>query len=413
MFPQARWAVVHRAQRQDSITLARVVADSNGSSGVEVAVVIDANAMWNQWLLSGKSWDDLHCLVEQDRIALYVPEVVVQEVVRGRRTDANDLVLDLVKIKLSRIEGLRQLGLATDRKALRKQVQDRVANYDSYLRRRLGELGAVIVPIPSVSHQEILTRALQGRRPFDSEGRNGYRDVLIWHSLLEVVRFGHSRIVFVTNNTKDFCVDNPPELRHELRDELANVSLRAVTTIATSVNEIGVRVDELERRRLPVLERPSDGEVFAALRQCIDVIVAGAEPPTPGRWGEELTDGWQFLSVLEEDPVDVVSIEFDDASLACERDGDDWAKFTVRIRADVTLDGFAFKGDVYAVDRVNVEVQDSDWNDHYMWIHEHHNAELTFRLAFDHNGAKIEECWLEDSRETIGDGDADQELASG
>ena len=90
-----------------------MVADVPASADphASVAVVLDANAMWNQWWLSGASWDELRDLVEQERIALYVPEVVVQEVVRGRHHDAHDLVRQLTEIKLARIERLLSLGL--------------------------------------------------------------------------------------------------------------------------------------------------------------------------------------------------------------------------------------------------------------------------------------------------------------
>lgn len=71
------------------------------------------------------------------------------------------------------------LGLPTTRKDLASKVQELVADYETELRGRLNELGAVIIPIPSVSHQVVLTRALEKRRPFDTEGRDGYRDVLI------------------------------------------------------------------------------------------------------------------------------------------------------------------------------------------------------------------------------------------
>lgn len=156
-----------------------------------IAVVLDSNAMWHQWWLSGGSWENLRSLVEHGRIVFYVPEVVVQEVARGRRHDANDLVRDLDQVNLSRIERLLKLGLPTKRKDLASKVQELVADYDSELRVRLEELEAVIIPVPSVSHQVVLTRALEKRRPFDAKGRDGYRDALIWHSLLDVVELGH------------------------------------------------------------------------------------------------------------------------------------------------------------------------------------------------------------------------------
>lgn len=162
-----------------------LVADVPASTetSAPVAVILDSNAMWNQWWLTGASWEELRDLAEQQRVQLYVPEVVVQEVVRGRRHDAHDLVRQLVEIKLARIEP----------------------------------------------------------------------------------------------------------------DELAEVSPQTVAVVAISVAEVGSRLADVESRiepeETPKFERPTDAGILAALSDCIDVIVAGVEPPTPGRWGTDLADG--------------------------------------------------------------------------------------------------------------------------
>lgn len=362
-----------------------------------VTVLLDSNAIWNQWWLTGKSWEYLRSLVEERRIDLFVPEVVVQEVVRGRHHDANELIVALDKINLSRIERLLRLGLPTKREHLASKVQELVADYDTELRARLDELRAVVFPIPSVSHQTVLTRALESRRPFDTKGRDGYRDVLIWHSLLEVSELGYRGIVFVTNNTSDFCTGKPPNLLPALTDELCDTCPDMTVLIATTVAEVRARVEELERclgLEVATFKRPKDEEIRTALSVCIDFVVAGGQPPTPGRWGEDLQDGWPFRSILEEDPVDVASIDVYPGSLECAPDGDSWVEFTATVRAEVALDGFAFKADVYGEDRISLEVQDADWNDNYMHVWEYHEADLTFRLTLNEKGA-VEECWLE------------------
>lgn len=379
---------------------------------VPIAVVVDSNAIWNRWWLDDKSWEALKNLGEQGRIALHVPEVVVQEVVRGRRHDANELVSELAKLRLPRIERLLQLGLPTDRRDLTAQVQERVRHYDTELRSRLGELGAVIVPIPGVSHRDVLTRALEGRRPFDGKGRNGYRDVLIWHSVLDVAANSYPGVVFVTDNTRDFCASKSSSLLPDLLAEIVEISPHTVAVVASTVAEVGARVDELELQFAPVkhgevaddeepilFKPPGNEDIRDALNHCGDVIAAGVTPRTPGRWGADLADGWDFSTVLEEDPREVASIDFDFVTLACEPSSGDWAEFTATVEAEVTLDGFAYKSDIYGDEPI--EIQDADWNDHYMHVLEHHSAELTFQLVLGTDGITIEECWLAHSREGV------------
>ena len=91
-------------------------------------------------------------------------------------------------------------------------MQQLAADYDAELRARLEKLYAAIIPVPSISHQVDLIRAMESRRPFDPEGRNGYRDVLIWRSLLEFIELHHEKIAFVAGNTKDSCTGTLPAL---------------------------------------------------------------------------------------------------------------------------------------------------------------------------------------------------------
>lgn len=173
--------------------------------------------------------------------------------------------------------------------------------------------------------------------------------------------------MFVTNNTSDFCTGKASALLPALADELGDASPGMVALIAIVVAEIGARVEEIERLlgpKVATFTRPRDDDIRAALSGCIDVIVAGSQLPTPGHWGEDLHDGWPFRSILEEDPIDVLSIDLYPNTLDCILDGDSWKEFTATVRAEVALDGFAFKADYYVEDRVRLDVQDAEWNDH-------------------------------------------------
>ena len=211
-----------------------------------IAVVLDANMIWNQWWLDGVHWDGLGELVAAGRIALYVSEVVVREVVRGCIQDAKAVINELEKIKLPRINELLGLGLLKTKKDLRTKVDALEGRYDSELRARLAHLQATVVPLPEVSHEAVPTRAMQGQRPFDPDGRNGYRDVLIWHSLLDIAQHGHAATVFATDNTSDFCTGTPPVLLPSLKGELAAASPTIILSVASKANGIKACVTDLE-----------------------------------------------------------------------------------------------------------------------------------------------------------------------
>jgi hypothetical protein len=59
----------------------------------------------------------------------------------------------------------------------------------------------------SVPHAHVVARALRRRKPFDADGRNGYRDCLLWMSLLQHLQSQGRRVgevAFISNNSTDF-----------------------------------------------------------------------------------------------------------------------------------------------------------------------------------------------------------------
>lgn len=95
--------------------------------------------------------------------------------------------------------------------------------------------------MPAVAHQEKLTHALRNRRPFDDQGKNGYRDSLIWHTLLDVCQrcTGESHVLFITNDTSDFCDTTSGTLTAQLLQELENYP--TVSFVHGSRAEVAVR----------------------------------------------------------------------------------------------------------------------------------------------------------------------------
>jgi len=65
-----------------------------------------------------------------------------------------------------------------------------------------------------------LKRALAPNKPFVLGGR-GYRDALIWFSLLELAQSCVHKISFISDNTKDWCREGKsPELHVDLLEDL-------------------------------------------------------------------------------------------------------------------------------------------------------------------------------------------------
>ena len=60
--------------------------------------------------------------------------------------------------------------------------------------------------MPQVSHADLVERDLSSRKPFSPTGK-GYRDALIWESVVELCTdlTDADTLIFVTDNKSDFC----------------------------------------------------------------------------------------------------------------------------------------------------------------------------------------------------------------
>jgi len=103
-----------------------------------------------------------------------------------------------------------------------------------------GGAGFTILPYPDVSHRDVTARALARRRPFDSLGHEGYRDALIWESVLAFARtLARERVVLVSRNSKDFA-DAAGDLHADLRRDVAALTTASTVTL---VRDVGRLVD--------------------------------------------------------------------------------------------------------------------------------------------------------------------------
>lgn len=178
------------------------------------AVVVDTTEFQPDLLLSRSSWLQARLWALKGQLQLWVPEVVIREAVRHYRSQ-----LDQHLTKLDDADdALSKLSFGGDVHPGIREHRDKVAalqtGYEQWLRDRLGRVGAKILPLPQISHDEILSRALREEKPFrikgdgPKKGADGYRDMLIWASLAEysAAHLGASdTLILVTDNHTDFC----------------------------------------------------------------------------------------------------------------------------------------------------------------------------------------------------------------
>jgi hypothetical protein len=230
-------------------------------------VVVDANVLVENFRPSNA----FKLLLEGARtgqLVLVVPELALKEAANKFRERIWERVKDIDQAVAKTLALGVACGVEPDLEPDAEAIR-----YEHGLRRTLAEVHAVVPPLPDVSHDTVVQRALERRKPFN-RGGSGYRDALIWESVLDQAR-SREAVIFCTRDRTDFGnSEDPPALAADLVADLANSGLgpdsvtlaldyRALVNRLVDVERVAV--DEVERalRRLwPDLEKAVEAALY-------------------------------------------------------------------------------------------------------------------------------------------------------
>jgi hypothetical protein len=227
-------------------------------------IVIDTTVFGHGFNPRSSDVQLLKSYLDRSSAELCVPALVVEEAVNLVRKS-----IDEVNQKL---EGT--LRLTGDEKIYRKHaLSSNVTTYRESVQTLLKSLNGRILPYPNVPHSVLVSRALAPNKPFVPSGR-GYRDALIWFSVLELARSCGQEIVFITANSEDFCQSKKDLTLHgDLLNDLKSCGIkgsrvRLLVSLAEFIQEFAVAT-------LPVSPPPSD--IMAEAPDYRQLLIDGEE----------------------------------------------------------------------------------------------------------------------------------------
>lgn len=172
-------------------------------------IVIDANIFIECFLMTSTSFKTFLDGLKTIEATLYVPEIILSETINKYEERLRDAKNEIDK-------SFRTLGPFIQPRPTHPVTDDYVdqaiAEYERHFKDRLVEVGAIFVDYPDISHREVVERELQRKKPFTSKGK-GYRDFLIWMTVLEIANTD-GPVFFVTNNHEDFAVSRTERTLH-------------------------------------------------------------------------------------------------------------------------------------------------------------------------------------------------------
>jgi hypothetical protein len=205
-------------------------------------VILDSTALIADFQLTTAAMSGLLGGSKERRIDLFVPELVLLEVVHKWR----ERVSEVVAKAESTVQAAKRVGLNSLAVTM-PSIDDEVAAYEGHLRQKLKDAFVEICAIPDVSHKTLVEKAIQRRAPFADRGA-GYRDALIWESVKEVLRIGDGSVVFVTANKSDFG-SSPNSIPQDLLDELTreDIAHSQLMILATTADAAETTLEHPQR----------------------------------------------------------------------------------------------------------------------------------------------------------------------
>lgn len=264
-------------------------------------VVIDTNVFLAERWFTSRRIDVLAREAQEGRLQLCVPEIVVLEVAAhaARRLDV------IVTQHLNAAAELVALGEA----ATAPSPLEPTGSFDVELRRRLQRLDAEVLPMPTVSHAVLGARAARHEAPFRDAGR-GYKDALIWYTVLALLEARGAPVAVITADAKDF-VDKDgrpaPALATELSERGAD---QGAVTFHGSLGEfIGEVVDPLAELTDRVSARIAADEQFQETVTALMIAKIEEEPGMlKGLLRQDLAERGEFIRFRGFEPADAPRI---------------------------------------------------------------------------------------------------------
>lgn len=218
----------------------------------------------NRRLLQGP---EMTALLSDAEIRIVLPTVVRDELINKYREDWQKHVRTLRDAERWLSGNIVAEELRVD---LPLTEDAAVERYATMLDARLKEIGAECPDHRDLGHEQLLRKALSSKRPFKRQGGaskdGGYRDALLWETIIQRVAGNDHKTVFVTDNIRDFADAAGEALHPDLLEDLTNNGLeRSSVSFCRSFEELIKRHIQPERdaRVLRLVERLADeGTLF-------------------------------------------------------------------------------------------------------------------------------------------------------
>lgn len=352
-------------------------------------VVIDSNIICADFQMTGSSFRVFFDGLKRNEIELYVPEIVIDEV-KSKYTEE----LQKCKSKTEQIalDIKRLTGKPISFSTISDFIQKAIDEYSRMLERQFTNVGAFIIDYPKVSHKTLVQRALSRRKPFTKAG-DGYRDALIWETVVEIARIGRDPLVFITKNHKDFGDDNS-RLHPDLIGDLQERGLRPESVVL--YESLEKFVDDKIKPTLEIL-KDVHSQIADGKYPLLDLREELSDRLSDALYGTEVKPAEiGFPPEFENPTIDLVYEPSDIKVGSVRRLSSDELLIETELNVECEFDFFIFKPDFYVMsEERRPYVSNYDWNEHVVAASKTTEVHVVLQLTFDTNSRKVTSIEIE------------------
>lgn len=167
-------------------------------------IVFDTTETHGDLRLDGSNFTLLHAYLSRTSSSLAVPKIVIEESVNHFREKLEK------QLRLA-TDSIRELGKLTKREIktdfFQINPEDELSKYEQHLVSKIKTMRGRVIDYDNVRIAALVKRALHRRKPFDADGHKGFRDAILWETVLsEVLATANDgqKIALITQNSTDF-----------------------------------------------------------------------------------------------------------------------------------------------------------------------------------------------------------------
>lgn len=354
-------------------------------------LILDTNVLYNDWYMKQAHIVSLEIFVRNDELQIVIPEVVLIELKNKFKYYLKKHISDLNKSKIP-FQRLVDFEIKTPSET---HLDSLFEKYCQHLDSRLRKLQVEIIRVPNTTHSIILDRIYTCKKPFKKPdlrkdkinfGDQGYKDYLIWESILKHLISKKDNIVFFISNDNAFFNSNESDLHEDLYKDLDSlkISRNNIHHFSNLNSFYGYYIETYHKELIAIIkEEPFDLEKIFKDKE--DLIIESISQEAESYLSQKVSDDIQVLMICQ---VDLINHFYSNTIKS------DLLNMYFQAIIWINADCIVFKGDIYAYDSdlegIEISVNDWEWNNHYA------DANISFKLP-----VSVVVSWNDKKRELV------------